>query len=423
MRKVVVFGLDILFISIIGHFSPHSAYANITAEQNPNPVYINSKSITITLRSTEDIFTIGKKYSIGFWYPAYNPNKDKPTDVYSDVKVLDQKTLTRTTAIGGFGLSPVVGKWHYKIWSGEKNDLNPNSIIYEGQFEMLPTPTPVGRIGLSLRMDSSVFEEGSIVPLHIININPDIFYTVWFVGSNNALFGGFFPKNSIVYDSEKNQNSTTIQINVGKASDKEICVAEGRLEKSFLAGDLLKNQRCSFPLKISVVVFRPTGIPTPIESNLSGIPEEQAEPSPTPTPTPLLPQHCARWAYSFPQGHPNSGSNDQPIPTNYPEYKDPNFTTRKCVAVDTAVGEVATDPFAFVKKLMSILLSLAGGIAVILIIVSGYKFMASQGNPEAVQAARDQLTSAIVGLLFIIFSLVILQVVGVDILKIPGFGK
>jgi hypothetical protein len=48
--------------------------------------------------------------------------------------------------------------------------------------------------------------------------------------------------------------------------------------------------------------------------------------------------------------------------------------------------------------------------------------MISQGNPEQVKGAREQLTAAIIGLLFIIFSLVILQIIGVNILKIPGFG-
>jgi uncharacterized membrane protein YqhA len=67
-------------------------------------------------------------------------------------------------------------------------------------------------------------------------------------------------------------------------------------------------------------------------------------------------------------------------------------------------------------------LGISGGIALILIIISGYKFMVSQGNPEATKAATEQLTSAIIGLLFIIFSFVILQIVGVNILRIPGFG-
>lgn len=95
----------------------------------------------------------------------------------------------------------------------------------------------------------------------------------------------------------------------------------------------------------------------------------------------------------------------------------------KCIAVDTAIGKISTEPQGFVRSVFSLVLGLAGGIALILIILSGYKMMASQGNPEQITAARDQLISAIVGLLFIIFSFVILQVIGVDILRIPGFSR
>jgi len=95
----------------------------------------------------------------------------------------------------------------------------------------------------------------------------------------------------------------------------------------------------------------------------------------------------------------------------------------KCTSVMTAVGPIKTDATGFVQSIFKIVLGLAGGIALILIIFSGYRYMASQGNPEAVKAATEQLTSAIIGLLFIIFSFVILQMVGVDILQIPGFGK
>jgi hypothetical protein len=88
---------------------------------------------------------------------------------------------------------------------------------------------------------------------------------------------------------------------------------------------------------------------------------------------------------------------------------------------DTAVGPIPINAGGFVQKLFAIVLSISGGIAVLLIILSGYKLMVSQGNPEKLQGAREQFTAAIVGLLFIILSLVILQIIGVDILKLPGF--
>ncbi|MBI4096290.1 MAG: hypothetical protein HY425_01090 [Candidatus Levybacteria bacterium] len=93
----------------------------------------------------------------------------------------------------------------------------------------------------------------------------------------------------------------------------------------------------------------------------------------------------------------------------------------KCIGVNTAIGNISTEPAGFVRSIFSLVLGLSGGIALILIILSGYKLTASQGNPEKITAARDQLISAIVGLLFIAVSFVLLQAIGVDILKIPGF--
>lgn len=92
-----------------------------------------------------------------------------------------------------------------------------------------------------------------------------------------------------------------------------------------------------------------------------------------------------------------------------------------CKEINTALGPIQTDPVSFIKSLMGVILGLAGGIALLLIIYSGYKLMTSQGNPETIQGARETLTSAIVGLLFIIFSMVILQIIGAGILGIPGF--
>lgn len=92
-----------------------------------------------------------------------------------------------------------------------------------------------------------------------------------------------------------------------------------------------------------------------------------------------------------------------------------------CAQVDTGLGTIGTDPQSLIQSLFGLILSISGGIALLLIIISGYRVLASQGNPEALKGAKEQLTAAIVGLLFIIFALVILQIIGVDILHIPSF--
>lgn len=90
----------------------------------------------------------------------------------------------------------------------------------------------------------------------------------------------------------------------------------------------------------------------------------------------------------------------------------------ECTGVFSGLGRLPTDPLELIPKILEVILGVAGGIVVLLIIRTGYKLMFSQGNPEKVQEAKDELTSAIVGLLFIIFSFVLLQFITNDLLKI-----
>lgn len=92
----------------------------------------------------------------------------------------------------------------------------------------------------------------------------------------------------------------------------------------------------------------------------------------------------------------------------------------KCPSFNTALGNIKTNPAQFIGALLGILLAVSGAIAILLIIRAGYKIMTSEGKPEPLQEGRERLIAAIVGLLFIIFSLVFLQVIGFDILRIPG---
>ncbi|HVF69223.1 MAG TPA: peptidoglycan-binding protein [Xanthomonadales bacterium] len=120
-------------------------------------------------------------------------------------------------------------------------------------------------------------------------------------------------------------------------------------------------------------------------------------------------------------------TDENPDPTVPPAPSPPcpagKWENGKCTAFITALGEFSTDPAGFITSVFGILLAAAGGIALLLIIRAGYKILTSQGKPEAIQEGKDQIVSAIVGLLFLIFSLVFLQVIGVDILRIPGLGN
>jgi hypothetical protein len=92
--------------------------------------------------------------------------------------------------------------------------------------------------------------------------------------------------------------------------------------------------------------------------------------------------------------------------------------------IQTALGCIPTkDTTQFVGWLLGALIKIAGGIAFLLIIFGAIKVLTSSGNPEAVKAGQEMITSALMGLLFIIFSLFLLELIGVKILHIPGFGQ
>ena len=76
----------------------------------------------------------------------------------------------------------------------------------------------------------------------------------------------------------------------------------------------------------------------------------------------------------------------------------------------------------FLRSLIGVGTGIGGGIAMLLILFSGFQRITSAGNPEKLHEAKELMTAAISGLLLIIFSVFLLRLIGVDILQIPGFG-
>ncbi len=66
---------------------------------------------------------------------------------------------------------------------------------------------------------------------------------------------------------------------------------------------------------------------------------------------------------------------------------------------------------------------IGGGVALIIILAGGFQLTISQGDPKKTSEAKELITSALIGLVFIIFSVAILQLIGVQILQIPEFGE
>jgi len=90
--------------------------------------------------------------------------------------------------------------------------------------------------------------------------------------------------------------------------------------------------------------------------------------------------------------------------------------------IDTAIGCIpvlGNDGGAeFTEFVLRWAIGVGGGIAFILILYAGFMLMTSTGNPERIKAGQELLTSAISGLILLIFSVFILNFIGINILGI-----
>lgn len=90
--------------------------------------------------------------------------------------------------------------------------------------------------------------------------------------------------------------------------------------------------------------------------------------------------------------------------------------------IQTAIGCIPTKPDALFKGTIKFAVGIAGGISLLLMAFAGLQMVTSGGNPEQLKGARERFQAAILGLLFIIFSVLLLQIISKDILGLPGFS-
>ncbi len=83
-----------------------------------------------------------------------------------------------------------------------------------------------------------------------------------------------------------------------------------------------------------------------------------------------------------------------------------------CVQGSNQVATLACIPIVF-KNIVFWLFALAGIAAVFFVMFAGIKFLTSGGDPKQVEGARKTMTYAIIGLVIIILSFAIINLIGV----------
>lgn len=83
--------------------------------------------------------------------------------------------------------------------------------------------------------------------------------------------------------------------------------------------------------------------------------------------------------------------------------------------VKTEFGDIPRDPAELATVVLRIAIGVAGGVAFLLMVYGSFRLIFARGDPEQVQQGREIITAAIIGLLVVIFSTFILQLVGISI--------
>ena len=89
----------------------------------------------------------------------------------------------------------------------------------------------------------------------------------------------------------------------------------------------------------------------------------------------------------------------------------------------TAIGCIPTEPKELVNSLLKYGIMGAAGVAFLLMLLGALQMITAEGNPEAIKHAQERFYSAIIGLLLVIFAILLMQVIGYNILGLPGFGR
>lgn len=96
----------------------------------------------------------------------------------------------------------------------------------------------------------------------------------------------------------------------------------------------------------------------------------------------------------------------------------------------TGVGCVRTGGFtksgsagAVSQAILNVIFSVAGGIAFLYILFGAFQVATSQNNPERLNYGKRLIIGSIIGLIISLSAVFLVNIIGGQVLKIPGFGS
>jgi hypothetical protein len=89
---------------------------------------------------------------------------------------------------------------------------------------------------------------------------------------------------------------------------------------------------------------------------------------------------------------------------------------------DAFAGGTGSGAGGPVSQLLNILFSVAGGLALLYLLYGAFVIMTAEGRPEKIQQGRGVITGSIIGVIFSLSAVLIVNVISNQILRVPGLG-
>ncbi len=105
----------------------------------------------------------------------------------------------------------------------------------------------------------------------------------------------------------------------------------------------------------------------------------------------------------------------------YPVAVGRQFTLLGCIKTDAGVGFSSQQGApSFVQAMLNVVFSLAGGAALLYLMYGGFIVLTSRADPERLNYGKRLIYGAVIGLLFTLGSVFLVNLIGSGILHIPG---
>lgn len=144
-----------------------------------------------------------------------------------------------------------------------------------------------------------------------------------------------------------------------------------------------------------------------------------------PNPPPSNWQKCAQCLYpgiTNPETRETLRVNPQENipPTPYPGRQ---YTMLGCIQTNLGSFRQEGAAASVVQILLKIVFSIVGGIAFLSLLYGAFVIMASQNNPEQLNYGKRIIYGALIGVIFSLSSVFIINLLASGVLKIPGFSQ